>query len=376
MNKDTQFVKAGETPDPVTGSLTTPIYQTLSYLHPIGDKYRYSRESNPTVVTLSNKIAQIEDFEAGSCYSSGMAAITTLLLALLKPGSTLVLQKDVFGRTVRFAKEFLSKWGVNVIMPLGNERLLEVVSKGCDMVFVESLTNPVLRVTDIPSLAKEANRVGAYLVVDNTVATPFNLRPAKHGAHAVVHSASKFLSGHNDVVAGLLAGKKEVVEKAEELRKTMGAVLDAHAAYLVIRGIKSLPSRMSTINQNAMKIAKFLEKHPKVERVNYPGLESHPDYALAKTLLNGYGGLMSFVLKSNDSHAPERFMSSLKLVYPANTLGAADTIISHPATMSHRNLSEREREEIGVSWSLLRLSVGLEDPEDIIQDLEQAFSSI
>jgi len=375
MRDDTKFVKAGENPDPVTGSITTPIHQTVSYLHPRGDGYRYSRERNPTVDVLAKKIAEVEACDAGACFSSGMAAESTLFLALLSPGSKLVVQKDVFGRTLRFAREFLTKWGVNVaVAEPSNKRLLEKINGGCDMVFVESVTNPVLRVTDIAAASDAAHKMGAILVVDNTLPTPANLKPSTQGADLVVHSASKFIAGHNDVVAGLVAGKRELVERIEDLRKTVGCSMDPHSAFLVIRGTKTLGARMRIINESALKIANFLSTHPRVDYVRYPGLESDTQHELAKRTFKGFGGIVSFVLKSTSKTAPEELMTNLRLVYPANTFGAADSIISHPSTMSHRNLSEDERVSIGIPWGLLRLSVGLESVDDLINDLDQALS--
>jgi cystathionine gamma-synthase len=376
MRDDTKFVKAGETPDAVTGSISTPIHQTVSYLHPRGDAYRYSRERNPTVDVLAKKIAEAEACDAGTCFSSGMAAESTLFLALLSPGSKLVIQKDVFGRTLRFAREFLTKWGVNVsVAQPGNQGVLDAINNNeCDMVFVESVTNPVLRVTDIAAVSEAAHKKGAILVVDNTLPTPVNLKPFTQGADLVVHSASKFIAGHNDVVAGLVAGKPDLVEKIDDLRKTVGCVMDPHAAFLVIRGVKTLGARMQTINGSALKIAEFLRSHPKVDYVRYPGLKSDSDHELAKRIFRGFGGIVSFVLKSTRKSAPEDFMMNLKLVYPANTFGAVDSVISHPSTMSHRNLSEEERIGVGIPWNLMRLSVGLENVDDLIDDLDQALS--
>lgn len=375
MLEDTKYVKGGENSDPTTGSLTTPVYQTVAYRHPVGDTYRYSRERNPTVEVLAGKVAGIEGAESGSCFSSGMAAITTTLFALLKPGDTFVLQRDVFGRTIRFAREFLSAWGVKLVIPdVGNKELIVAVNRGCNLVFVESVTNPALRVTDIERVAEEAHRVGAKLVVDNTLPTPVNFKPLEHGADLVVHSGSKFLSGHYDVVCGIVAGPKPLVERVDELRKTLGCSLDPHAAYLAIRGIKTLGVRIERINNSALKVAHYLAGHSKVAYVRYPGLPQDPENTTARRLLRGYGGVVSFCLKSESRDAPETLMTKLKMIQPANTFGAVDTVISHPATMSHRNLTEEERQRIGVPWGLLRLSVGLERVEDIIGDLDQALN--
>jgi cystathionine gamma-synthase len=373
----TKYTRGAEQPDPETGAIETPIYQTVSYIHPKGERFRYTREANPTVATLSQKVALLEEFEAGTSFSSGMAAITTALLALLSPGATLVTQKDGFGRSVRFAKDFLARWGVKVrVTPSETDTIISEIEDGCSVVFVESVTNPCLRVVDLERLAESAHNGGALLVVDNTLATTYNFKPSKFGADLVIHSASKFLAGHNDVVAGVAAGKKELVLRLDELRKTLGCSLDPHAAHLVIRGIKTLHVRMERINANALAIAQSLQANPRVGGVIYPGLDNHPDHAVAKRLMSGYGGVLSFYLNTSDKNAYLTFMKSLRLVYPANTLGATETIVSHPATMSHRGLTEEERREIGINWQLMRLSVGLEEKEDILSDLESALASL
>ncbi len=358
--------------DPETGALTYPLYQTTAYKLPMGERYRYSRESNPTVEELSRKIALIEECPSGSSFSSGMGAITSTFLSLLEPGSNLLVGSDIFARSLRFAKEFLSRWGVNVsAAEPGTEGVVSAITNKTDLIFIEGLSNPTLRVNDIREISRVAKENGSTLIVDSTFATPINQKPYTLGADLVLHSASKFLAGHNDVIAGVVSGREDLVSKSDSMRRTMGASLDPHAAFLVLRGLKTLRVRMEAINKAAMEIAKHLEGHPRVDEVYYPGLKNHPDHDLAQQILEGFGGVVSFEVKGDASAALE-FISKLKLVMPANTLGGVNSTISHPKTMSHRGLSDEERKMAGVGESMLRLSVGLEHYEDIISDIDSS----
>ncbi|QKR01099.1 aminotransferase class I/II-fold pyridoxal phosphate-dependent enzyme [Metallosphaera tengchongensis] len=374
MKDSTKSVR--ETIDPTTGAIVTPIYQTSAFLYPEGERYRYSREVNPTVLELARKIAELEEAEAGLAFSSGMGAISTSLLTLLRPGSKLLIHVDMFGRSVRFARDYLTSWGIKVdVAPADNDVMLEMVKQKYDVVFVESITNPTLRVIDIESIGKVCRDLGSTLIVDSTFATPINQKPTMFGASLVVHSASKFIAGHNDVITGLIAGKEEIVRPIDQMRRTLGTSLDPHPAFLTIRGMKTLKIRMDVINSNAMKVAEFLENHKKVRKVYYPGLKSHETHNVAKRVLKGYGGVVSFEVKGN-SESALKVMKSTKVITPAQSLGGVNSLISHPATMSHRTLSPEERKASGISDSLLRLSVGIEDVEDLIEDLDRALSSI
>lgn len=370
MKISTRIVE--EEMDPLTGALTFPVYQTSSYLLPMGEKYRYTRESNPTVEELSRKMASIEEAPAATSFSSGMGAITSTFLSLLSPGSNLVIGRDVFGRSYKFSTEFLSRWGVNVsVADPGTDNVLSLIKPDTDMVFVEGISNPGLRVNDIGRIAHAARENGAILVVDSTFTTPVNQRPFGLGADLVVHSASKFLSGHNDVIAGIVAGREDLVRKVDTMRRTLGPSLDPHAAFLVLRGLKTLKIRMKASNESALKIASRLEQHEKISRVYYPGLESDPDHGTAVKTLEGFGGVVSFDISGSEQQALS-FMSALKLIKPANTLGGVNSTISHPGTMSHRGLSEEERNSVGIGKTMMRLSVGLEDPDDLMEDIENA----
>ncbi|BDC18089.1 aminotransferase class I/II-fold pyridoxal phosphate-dependent enzyme [Acidianus sp. HS-5] len=374
MRDSTKAVK--EYIEDSTKAITTPIYQTVAFMFPEGEKFRYSRESNPTTLELGKKIAELEGAEIGIAFSSGMGAITTTLLSLLSPGKSLLVTMDMFGRSLRFCKDFLSNWGVKVtISKPGNENLLELAKNHFDVIFIENITNPLLRVINLPEISKIAKENNSLLVVDSTFATPINQKPIEFGADIVIHSASKFIAGHNDVIAGLSAGKEELMKNVDLMRRTMGTSLEPFPAYLVIRGMKTLKVRMDVINRNAEQIAEFLEDHPKVTRVYYPGLKSHPDNEIARKVLKGFGGVVSFEVRGGKEEAI-KVMNSTKVIIPAQSLGGVNSLISHPPTMSHRTLTAEERKIIGINDSLLRLSVGIEDVEDLIEDLDQALGKI
>ncbi|BCS92831.1 MAG: cystathionine gamma-synthase [Metallosphaera javensis (ex Sakai et al. 2022)] len=374
LRESTKSVR--ESIDPTTGAITTPIYQTSAFLYPEGEKYRYSREVNPTVLELGKKIAELEGAEAGLAFSSGMGAISTTMLTLLRPGMKLLVHVDMFGRSLRFTKDYLSSWGVKVdVAPASDQRMLEMISTGYDVVMVESITNPLLRVIDLERVGKACSEIGATLLVDSTFATPINQRPLEFGASLAIHSASKFIAGHNDVITGLIAGKGELVRAIDQMRRTLGTSLDPHPAYLTIRGMKTLKIRMDVINRNAQQVAEFLEAHPKVAKVYYPGLKSHESHSVARRVLKGFGGVVSFEVKGGVEEAL-KVMKSTSVIIPAQSLGGVNSLISHPATMSHRTLSPEERRASGIGDSLLRLSVGIEDVEDLIEDLDKALTKI
>lgn len=356
-----------ETVDPVTGSLSFPIHQTSAFLMPEGEKFRYSRESNPTVEELNRVIGILENTESATSFSSGMGAISTTLLALSKPGSRIMIHKDSFARSYRLVTTFMKSWGCEAIVPdIGNEKFLDMVDRA-DIVFVESLSNPILRVFDLDSIASKVHQNNGTLVVDETFATPINQRAIDHGADVVIQSLSKFISGHNDVIGGSAAGKKGIIEKIDNFRRTLGTSMDPNTAFLTLRGIKTLHTRMSQINSSAMQVAASLNTNPGFENVRYPGLPNHPEHQLARKMLTGFGGVVTFDLKKNTDSL--RAMKSLKMVAPANTLGGANSTISHPSSMSHRSLSPEEKEILGIGDRTYRLSVGLESPESIIEDI-------
>jgi len=361
--------------DEETGAITTPIYQTTSYVYPIGEKFRYSREVNPTVLKLAEKIAELEEAEIGVAFSSGMGSISSTFLTLARPGSKILIHRDMFGRTYKFFTDFLRSLGMEIDIANPGEILEKAKSKKYDIVYVETISNPLVRVVDIPTLSKICRENGSILVTDATFSTPINQKPYVQGADIVLHSASKFIAGHNDVIAGLGAGSKELMTKIDLMRRTLGTSLDPHAAYLVIRGMKTLKIRMDVINSNAQKIAEFLSEHNKIKAVYYPGLKTHFDFEVAKRVLKGFGGVVTFDIKGTMNDALS-LLNKVKVILPAQTLGGVNSTISHPATMTHRTLTPEERKIVGITDSMLRLSVGIEDVDDLIEDLDKALSTL
>ncbi len=351
--------------------LNFPIYQTSSYIVPEGEKYRYSREYNPTVENLGIKIKELEEAEDYNVFSSGMGAITTTLLSLSKPGDRILTHLDTFARSYHFIKDFMGKWGIKAdVSRPGTDNIINGIKKDTGIVFIESVTNPILRVNDICAIAEKCRDVGATLVVDSTVPTPYNIKSVKLGSDIVLHSGSKFISGHNNVISGLAAGRKDIMEKIDVMRRTLGTSLDPNSAFLTENGIKTLAVRMEKINSNAMEIANELQNNPKISNVAYPGLPGHPDHEIAKKYMKGYSGIVCFKIKTD----PERFIRKLRKIVPANTMGGTETIISIPITMSHRSLTSDELNILGVDSGFMRLSVGLEDPAEIISDINNAIN--
>ncbi len=351
--------------------LTYPIYQTSSYVVPEGEKYRYSREYNPTVENLGIKIKEMEGAEDYNVFSSGMGAITTTLLSLSKPGDRILTHLDTFARSYHFIRDFMGKWGIKPdIANPGTENIINGIKKDTGIVFIESITNPILRVNDISTISEKCHDVGAILVVDSTVPTPYNVKSLKLGADIVVHSSSKFIAGHNNVISGLAAGRKDLMEKIDAMRRTLGTSLDPNSAFLTENGMKTLEIRMEKINSNAMEIAAELQKKPEISKVIYPGLPEHPDHEIAKKYMKGYSGIVCFKVKTD----PEKFIGKLEKIVPANTMGGTETVISIPASMSHRSLTSEELNVLGVDSTFMRLSVGIEDPDEIVRDINRALN--
>jgi cystathionine gamma-synthase len=352
-----------------------PIYQTAIFKHPFGAQIRgrelkYSREDNPTVNLLEKRMAALEGGEDCLAFSSGMAAISTLVMGTLSKGDTILTSKEIYGATLILFRS-LEKFGIKVEAVL-NESVQDHIRRGTKMVFVETITNPVLKVSDIPSLIKTCKEEGAIMVVDNTFATPVNFRPLEFGADYVVESATKYLGGHNDVIAGILAGSG--LDQIWEWRRNLGGSLDPFAAYLVLRGLKTLKLRVQEHNRRAQEVAEYLEGHKKVKRVHYPGLRSSRYFEVASRFMKGFGGVVAFEVEGGEK--AQKLLRSFRLIKTAPSLGGAETLITHPASSSHKNISPAERKELGIEDGLLRISVGLEDIEDIIRDLEQGLDSI
>ncbi|ADN50435.1 Cystathionine gamma-lyase [Vulcanisaeta distributa DSM 14429] len=383
VGKGTKSVRGGvRHVDDNMGSIIEPIYQTSLFdyreperrpsLHGVVP-LKYSREDNPTVHAVESKVAELEHGVDALGTSSGMAAITTLMMALLSRDSTVLMPLDVYGSTL-VLMERLSKFGIKtVITDPGTNNVINSLKSGINVVFIESVSNPLLRVYDIPKIVKAAHEVNAVVVVDNTLATPMGITPISHGADFVIHSATKYLSGHNDVVAGFIVGSDDRIKGVWEWRRFLGTIMEPFTAFLVDRGLKTLHIRMRTHEENAKAVAEFLMDHPKVERVYYPCLDNHETYEVAKKLLSNCGGMVSFEVKGGLKEAMAVY-KHVKMIIPSVSFGGAESIITHPASTTHVHWSPEDRARAGIKDNLLRLSVGLEDPEDIINDLNQALN--
>ncbi|MDA9058489.1 cystathionine gamma-synthase family protein [Candidatus Thioglobus sp.] len=338
----------------------------------------YSRNTNPTVRAFEDKVKELEGAEAATSFSSGMAAISNTLATFLKPGDRLVSIKDSYGGTNVIFNEFLPPLNINVsLCETGNyEQIESEIAKGCKVLYLETPTNPTIKITDIKRLSAAAKKVGALVVVDNTFATPINQRPLELGADITLHSASKYLGGHADALGGIICGNQELVKKVYHYREINGATLAPMDAYSLLRGMKTLKLRVERQNESAMIIATYLQNHPLVEQVNYPGLESHSGHEIAKEQMNGgYGGMLSFSVKGG-LDSIKKFLPKLKYAHMAANLGCVETVVGPPLTTSHVECSAEERRAVGIPEGLVRYSTGIEDVEDLIADLGQAFEEI
>src|SRR5215831_3761057 len=366
---ETIALHGGTAPDPATGAMLTPIYQTTTYRQPaVGEHkgYTYSRSGNPTVTALEGRLAAVEGAEFATAYVTGLAATTVLCLALLKAGDRVVLSQAVYGGTVRLLKQVLAQFGVesDFIDTSDSEALIRSLREPAKFLFIETPANPTLKLTDIELAARLSKDAGALLVVDNTLLTPALQRPLDLGADIVLHSTTKFIEGHNATVGGaLITRSAELHEKLAFVRNAIGAIQAAFPA--------SLPLRMAQHSANALRVARFLEGRPEVEWIAYPGLESFPQYELAMRQQQAGGALIAFEVKGG-VEAGVRLMNSVKLCSLAENLGAAETLITHPVSMTHGDVPPEQRAAAGITDGLVRLSVGLENPNDLIADLDQA----
>ena len=389
IKKGTAAVWAGETGLPAGAPSVPPIVNSVTFAyHDLDDWHQvatgdreghiYSRNTNPTVRVLEEKIRLLEGAEAAISFATGMAAISNTLFALLRPGQRVVSLRDTYGGTSRIFIEFLPAFQVEAVLcdTTDHAQIEKEIAKGCDLLYLETPTNPTLKVVDIQRLAAAGKKKGAIVVVDNTFATPINQNPLRLGADLVVHSATKYLSGHSDAMGGLLAGDAALVKKVYQFREINGASLQAEPAYLISRGMKTLELRIERQNASALTIARYLEAHPKVDQVFYPGLKSHPGHKIAKKqMTGGFGGMMSFSLKG-DYDSVKIFLSKLQWVHLAASLGSVSTLAGPPRTTSHVELTEAQRKELGIPESLIRYSVGIENVDDLMADLEQALKQI
>ena len=335
----------------------------------------YSRNTNPTVEVFERKVRELEQAEDATSFATGMAAVSNTLFTLLSPGDRVVSIKDTYGGTNKLFVEFLPRFGIEaVVCDTGDPNAIErEVAKGCKVLYLETPTNPTLKIVDIERLAGAAHAVGATVVVDNTFATPINQSPLALGADLVLHSATKFLGGHSDAMGGVICGPASLVRPIFHFREINGASLDAMSAYLLTRGMRTLALRVARQNENALKVATFLESHAAVERVFYPGLASHPDHDTARRQMRGFGGVLAFSLAGGDA-AMRRCVDGLRLAHRAASLGSVGTLVGPPAVTSHVELSLEERAAAGIPEGLVRYSVGIEDGADLVADLKAALA--
>ena len=367
--------------DPHTGALAVPIYQTSTFVQEapgINKGYDYARTGNPTRATLENIIAELEEGEVGVAFASGLAAIDAVV-KLLQSGDEILAVDDLYGGAFRLFTQIYQKFGitVNYVDSSNAENVFNAITPKTKLIWIETPTNPTLKISDIAAIAKIAKASGCWLCVDNTFASPALQKPLALGADIVVHSATKYLGGHSDLIAGLVATKDvELGEKIKFIQNASGAVLAPFDSWLVIRGIETLPLRVKQHCSNAQVFAEYLETHPAVDKVFYPGLTSHFNHAIAKQQAKGFGGVVSFTLKNDTDEAAVQFVTSTKLFHLAESLGGIKSLVSHPANMTHKSIPVEKRRAAGVADSLIRLSVGLEESEDLVRDLEQAFEKI
>ncbi|MFT4938249.1 MAG: cystathionine gamma-synthase [Paraglaciecola sp.] len=333
----------------------------------------YSRNTNPTVRAFEDKVKELEGAEAATSFSCGMAAISNIFGTFLRPGDRIVSIKDSYGGTNKLFTEFLPPMGIEVCLcdTTNHEQIEEEVAKGCKMLYLETPTNPTVKIVDIERLAKAGKAVGALVVVDNTFATPINQNPLELGADIVLHSASKFLGGHADALGGVACGSKELVKKIYHYREINGASLSPTDAYSLLRGMKTLSLRVERQNESAMKIATWLQQHPMIDVINYPGLETHVHHDVAKKQMRGFGGMLSFSVKGG-LDAIKIFLPKLKYAHMAANLGCVETVVGPPVVTSHVECTDEERAVAGIPEGLVRYSTGIEDVNDLIADLEQA----
>ena len=377
MKPATKYIHAGAEPDPSTGAIMTPIYQTSTYVQeaPGNNKgYEYARSQNPTRAALENALAIIENGKYALAFSSGVAA-TDAVIKLLQPGDEVICANDMYGGTYRLFTKVFEKFGIKFIYvdTTNAANIKKAVTSNTKLIWIETPTNPLMNITDIAAVAAIAKPKNILLAVDNTFASPALQNPLDLGADIIMHSATKYLGGHSDVIQGsLMMNDKDLREKLYFIQKSCGAVPGPMDCFLVLRGIKTLGVRMKAHCENGAKIAHWLKTHPKVAKVYWPGFSDHPGYAVAKKQMKDFGGMISFELREEGEKETKRVLSSTKLFSLAESLGGVESLINHPATMTHASIPREERIKNGLSDSLIRLSVGIEDADDLIEDLKQA----
>ena len=377
MKFATKVLHAGIEPDPTTGAIMTPIYQTSTYVQASpGDHkgYEYARTQNPTRNVLQNNLAALENGKFGLCFSSGMAA-TDAVIKLLNPGDEVLSTNDLYGGSYRIFTKVFERYGIQFnFIPMHQAGTIEKnITPNTKLLWLETPTNPMMNIIDIEAAVAAAKSVGAMVCVDNTFASPFLQNPLDFGADLVLHSVTKYISGHSDVVMGaIVTNNEELHERLRFLQNACGGVPGPQDCFLVLRGIKTLHLRMQRHGENALKIAEFLSGHSKVQSILFPGLTSHPNHEIAKKQMRGFGGMIAFTLKGNKMEDAVKVLSGTKLFSLAESLGGVESLIGHPASMTHASIPKEEREKNGLLDSLIRLSVGVEDADDLIEDLNQA----
>ncbi len=382
---ETAAVRGASDLEKKNGPVTPPIYQTSTFEVTDNDEQTrvtttdryYTRWGNPTITLAEETVAAIEGTEGARVFASGMGAITTTILALLKAGDHIVAQRDIYGGVTKFLSQWLPKMGIETtfVDTTDYEQHGRAIRPNTRLLYLESPTNPTLRVIDMRKTAALAKQHGLVSMIDSTFGTPINQRPAEHGIDLVMHSGTKYLSGHADLTCGVVAGRKDLIDRIHETRTTLGNCMDPHAAWLLIRGLKTLAVRVARHNENALRVAEFLERHAKVRRVHHPFLKSHPQYAIAREQMSGGSGMVTFEVEGTGEDA-RRVSEAMRLFTLATSLGGVESLVSIPVLTSHAMISAEQREEMGVTEQMVRLSVGIEAVEDLLADLECALEAV
>lgn len=383
MKFSTKQIHAGTPPDPVTGSILTPIYQTTTYVQPSVDEYMakgfsYSRAGNPTVRALEKRLTALEDGADCTSYCTGMAAIQAVMMTFLDAGDHCIISDVAYGGTYRFATQVINRFGVKVTFAdtSNPDEVTKAVRDNTRLILTETPANPTMKLTDIAAISEISKEHGIPHAVDNTFLTPYYQRPFELGADLIVHSTTKYFDGHNATVGGaVVARTQEQDDKLRFLQKTNGTIMSPQVAWLTLQGVKTLSVRMDRQSENAMAIARFLETHPKVNQVRYPGLESFPQYELAKKQATGFGAMLWFDVKGGTA-AGKKLMDTVELWSLAENLGSTESLVTHPVTMTHADVDKAERDRVGITDGLVRLSVGLEDQDDLIAALAEALDKL
>ncbi len=383
FHRETEAVRGGTSLAKKNGPLTTPIYQTSTFeganmqeqVRAIPTDGFYTRYGNPTLTAAENAIAQLEGTDRALVFASGMAAITTSILALVKAGDHIVAQRDIYGGTIRFLSQWLPKLGIETtfVDTNGMEQHERAIRPNTKILYIESPTNPTVRVVDLEKIAALAQKRGLVSIIDSTFATPINCRPAEWGIDLVLHSGTKYFGGHSDIICGIAAGRRDLIEPIHHSRTILGGCMDPHAAFLLLRGMRTLAIRVERQNESALRIAEFLSQHPKIKRAYYPLLKEHPDYATAKRQMTGAGGIVSFEVNGSGADAC-RVAEALSLFSLAPSLGGVDSLVTIPVMTSHYQIDPELLKKMGVTEQMVRLSVGIEHVEDLIADLEKGLA--